>query len=181
MFLNVCVIANEILIFLLYLGLGLLLCILLIWCVSVTIFLFRPFSVCVVLHSDLSCNLCTSVYGIHQAVHQKRHYLESMHNWFTTFSVHTFSLQSIQPLLLYCTVQKKVIEFFFFLLLLDLVSLTNWVTKEDRLMSFLHFVVTELLCSLWILMVSMRRCYKGQWYCSKLHYFPIGRIPTQTS
>jgi hypothetical protein len=157
-----------------------LLCILLIWCVSVTVFLFRPFSVCVLLYSDLSCNLHTSMYGIHQAVHQKRHhYSKGTHNWYATFSVHTFSVQSIQPLLLYCTMQKKVIEIF--LLLLDLVSLTNWVTKEDRIMSFLRFVVTELLCSLWILMVSMRGCYKGQWYCSKLHYFPIRQIPTQTS
>jgi hypothetical protein len=157
-----------------------LLCILLMWCVTITVFLFPPFSVCVVLYSDLSCNLHTSMYGIHQAVHQKRHhYLESMHNWFATFSAHTFSVQSIQPLLLYCTMQKTVTGIF--LLLLDLVSLTNWVTKEDRLMSFLRLVVTELLCSLWILMVSMRRCYKGQWYFSKLHYFPIRRIPMQTS
>jgi len=179
MFLNVCVIANEILIFLLYAGLRLLLCILHICCVSVTVFLFRPFSVCVVLYSDLSCNFCTSMYGIHQSVHQKRHhYLESMHNRFAAFSAHTFFVQSIQPLLLYCTMQKKVIEIF--LLLLDLVSLTNWVTKEGRRMSFLCFVVTELLCSLWILMASMRKYYKGQWY-SKLYYFPIRRISMQTS
>lgn len=148
------------------------LCILLMWRVSVTVFLFPPFSICVVLYSDLSCNLPTSMYGIHQAVHQKgHHYLESMYNWFATFSAHTFSVQSFQPLLLYCTMQKTAIGIF--LLLLLLVSLTNWVTKEDRLMSFLRFVVTELLCSLWILMVSMRRCYKGQWYCFKLlTFFP---------
>jgi hypothetical protein len=137
------------------------------------------FCMCV-LYSDLSCNLHTSMYGIHQTVHQERHhYLESMHHGFATFSVHTFSIQSIQPLLLYCTMQKKVIEIF--LLLLDLLRLTNWVTEEDRFMSFPCFVVTELLCSLWILMVSMRRCYKGQRYCSKLHFFPVKQIPMQTS
>ena len=42
--------------------------------------------------------------------------------------------------------QKKVSEIF--LLLLDLVSLTNQATKEDRLMNFFCFVVTELLCGL---------------------------------
>jgi len=70
-----------------------------------------------------------------------------------------------------------------FLLLLDLVSLTNWVTKEDRLMSSLCFVATELLRRLWILMVSMRRCYKGQWfvpnYTSLLDEYPCRPVKSR--